>query len=472
MSNENTTVDPEAKATPEPSADHVDKQPSAVELEPTPAKVRVTGTVYSKTDGAREQLAGALVFAKAKDGTGDIPRPAETGEDGTYELALAPGEWEITAWHKDRATPEAVTRTFEGNADGLDFDLLPGVPGFTVAGTVVWQDTKERIGGALVDATQRTARGAVTERRRAWTNKDGSFRFGDLVKPGRWKIVVLHAKALPRHEPRQVTIVRNESNLVLETWRRQGVADKRLGLIFFAALCVALVVIVALYVVAHQFLAVDLGPEGSVIVSMVNRAEEHIAATATVTTTSELSATVAGIRSSWEVISSTSPVLSMQDRQLVSAVIGDLEQSLEENRLEEARVHLDSLRHVVEPLLRGFFWARDPWRLLEVLWWALAGVLCNLIITTGGYLRWHRFYREGVFLHVAQLLTVPLLALVFVFLASNVGVKIEIAGTGEVTLDLSDTRILVAVSFLIGSRPWAIWRYMQETAGKITGQQD
>lgn len=116
----------------------------------------------------------------------------------------------------------------------------------------------------------------------------------------------------------------------------------------------------------------------------------------------------------------------------------------------------------------SFFWGTEPWRLAEVLLWALAGILVNLIIISGSYLRWGHFYREGIIMHIAQLVTVPLLAVVFVLILSLATLQVNLTEGNQLDLDLSDPRLLVAVAFLIGSRPWGLWGFLRETARKIT----
>ena len=70
-------------------------------------------------------------------------------------------------------------------------------------------------------------------------------------------------------------------------------------------------------------------------------------------------------------------------------------------------------------------------------------------------------------MHISHLVSVPLLVLVIVFILSLVTLSIILAGN-EVTLDLADPRVLVAVSFILGSRPWALRDFIQRTSEKIT----
>ena len=79
-----------------------------------------------------------------------------------------------------------------------------------------------------------------------------------------------------------------------------------------------------------------------------------------------------------------------------------------------------------------------------------------------------RFYREGIVMHISHIVAVPFLALVAVLLLSLVTVQITLAGDNQVKLDLADPRVLAAVSFVISAQPWAIWKFVQDAAGKFT----
>jgi len=115
-------------------------------------------------------------------------------------------------------------------------------------------------------------------------------------------------------------------------------------------------------------------------------------------------------------------------------------------------------------------WDQDPQRFFEVLMWGLAGVLVYKIITVGWYLRNQRFYREGVVMHIGHIVTTPLLVLVAVLLLSLATLSIKLASGNQLTLDLSDPRIMAAVSFLLGTSPWPLWNFIEDTAKRVTGR--
>jgi len=119
----------------------------------------------------------------------------------------------------------------------------------------------------------------------------------------------------------------------------------------------------------------------------------------------------------------------------------------------------------------GFtIWSEDPLRYLEILLWGLAGILVSKIFTTGWYLRNHRFYREGVLMHIAHLVATPILVLITVLLLSQVSMTFTLANSNKVTVDLSVPTIMIAFAFIIGTSPWPLWNFILNTARRFTSQ--
>jgi hypothetical protein len=163
--------------------------------------------------------------------------------------------------------------------------------------------------------------------------------------------------------------------------------------------------------------------------------------------------------------------LSSSDQQDLNALLSRVEISIKQDQKVEALAGLSALNSrfaVLAP--KGFFWIREPWRSFEVLLWGIAGVLINQIVTSARYLRFGNFFREGVVLNVAQLITIPIVALVAVLFLSLVTLKVMIGGS-EVQLDLGDPRILAGVSFLIGLNFWSTWDLIQSISGRVTGSE-
>lgn len=125
-----------------------------------------------------------------------------------------------------------------------------------------------------------------------------------------------------------------------------------------------------------------------------------------------------------------------------------------------------------DPMTGFSFWTSDPLRLLEILFWGLAGILINKIMMIGWYLRSQRFYKQGIIMHIAHIAATPLLVLVTVFVLSLVTLNITLAGDNEITIDLSEPNLMVAFAFIIGANPWPLWRFIENAGKRFTSQFD
>jgi hypothetical protein len=150
----------------------------------------------------------------------------------------------------------------------------------------------------------------------------------------------------------------------------------------------------------------------------------------------------------------------------------DIEASAQAGQKEALLARLAILEQLVaspsEPEVAP--WDQDPWRYLEVLFWALAGILVNKVIIVGWYLRNQRFYREGLMMHIAHLVSTPLLVLVAVLLLSLATLNITLSGGNQLAIDLSEPNIMIAVSFLLGTIPWPLWNFIEDTAERFAGR--
>lgn len=117
----------------------------------------------------------------------------------------------------------------------------------------------------------------------------------------------------------------------------------------------------------------------------------------------------------------------------------------------------------------SLFWSSSPKIYIEIVFWALIGSLVRLVFVTHQYLRWRRFYLQGIYQHVALLITVPILTLVFMVVISMAKLTAE---DSSVVLDLSDPRIVAGASFLIALAPWRLWERLLGSARKIVGGRD
>ena len=252
--------------------------------------------------------------------------------------------------------------------------------------------------------------------------------------------------------------------------RRAGTPDPRLGRRFFGIICGALLVLALIYVGLHLRFPPTASPISLTLGALISQAQDQGRATNKISASAEITVTMAEIkRLTTTVLVDDTRGLQAGDRQDINALINSLDETIKRNDQREFLARLSILKRLFEtPAPRGFFWNQEPFRFLEILLWGIAGVLIHQIITSARYLRYGVFYREGIVLHIAQLITIPIVALVTVLLLSLVTLKITIGGN-EVQLDLGDPRILAVVSFLIGLNFWKFWDLLQQVSDRIPG---
>jgi hypothetical protein len=133
----------------------------------------------------------------------------------------------------------------------------------------------------------------------------------------------------------------------------------------------------------------------------------------------------------------------------------------------------DLLKMVSAPPWPGFIpWRNEPWRFFDILFWALAGVLVQKIITTGVYLWKDTFQNKGIWMHIAHLVVVPLLVLVTMMLLSMFSFAFSGSAGGSVVIDIADPAITHAFSFILAVAPWGVWDFIRAQSARITAKHD
>ena len=331
------------------------------------------------------------------------------------------------------------------------------------SGTVYRYGSNERIERASVKATMGTQVSYFT------TDDDGDFSFD--LDPGTWTLVALDEASLPS-KPKELDLMQDTTGIRIDLFRLQGTEDRAQGRYLWYGLLIAFGLLIALYVVLHLAFPRQPVPLSATLSTLVAQAQEQAARVEKTSGSAELVATVADIRTDVGIALAKSGELNATDKAVVTGLADEIEASVQADRKAEVLARLATLAQLVQapPKPVVGLWDRDPWRFLEVLMWGLAGVLVYKIIITGWYLRTQRFYREGIVMHVAHIITTPLLVLVAVLLLSLATLSITLASGNQLTLDLSDPRILVAVSFLLGTSPWPLWNFVEDTAKRIAGR--
>lgn len=429
-------------------------------------------------------LVGALVTAVSKAEGTTLVR--ETSNSGSYAFAeIKPGYWTVSASKEGFKSSTPVSGQFSQDRPDLDIRMTPAVK---VEGTLYrGESNKEtRVPWGVVAAT---AAGQEAEMVRA--GEDGRYRFLGLP-PGQWTFVAMEENSRSAKKERLLELGTDKIDIDFELYRTQGTEDEKAGRRFFFGLLIGLGVLVMLYLALHLWLPQPI-LSSSTLPSLLRRAsvtvnEADPEAPEQWSETSPIGSTVAEIETALTAFLDSSTTLSEADKQIYENSLHRLQQAIDQinrasvetdngdtaNSKATAATEIATLAELLEPrrATRIALWSQEPWSYLEVLLWGLAGVLVNQIIVTGGYLRWNRFYREGIWLHVAQLVTTPLIVLVTVLLLSLITVNVQAVGGSTINLNLKEPQIMVAVAFLLGSRPWNVWRFLQSTADTITKSKD
>lgn len=73
-------------------------------------------------------------------------------------------------------------------------------------------------------------------------------------------------------------------------------------------------------------------------------------------------------------------------------------------------------------------------------------------------------------MHISHIVTTPLLVLVGVIILSLAKLTLTLANENEITLDLSNPNIMIAIAFILGTSPWPLIRFIEDTAKRVTGK--
>jgi hypothetical protein len=335
----------------------------------------------------------------------------------------------------------------------------------TISGTVYRHGSDRRIEHASVKATKGDQVQHTT------TDDDGDFDLLDL-EPGQWKLVALHDRSFPSKAQEVDLMNEDKKGLRIDLFRLQGNEDQKLGRNLFIGLLIALGVLIALYVTLHLVFPRQAAPLSTTLGTLIARAEEQVTAAGQVGESAAVLAAVADIQTGLGLALDNNVELDTAARDLLTELSDAIETSVKASQKEELLGRLTTLRQLVEAPAEPQVapWDQDPWRYLEVLFWALAGILVNKIIVVGWYLRSQRFYREGLVMHIAHLVSTPLLVLVAVLLLSLATLDITLAGGNQLRVDLSEPSIMIAVSFLLGTVPWPLWNFIEDTAERFAGR--
>lgn len=333
-----------------------------------------------------------------------------------------------------------------------------------LSGTVYRGGTQERIADATVKVSSNASSFQVL------TDDDGDFAFEEL-QPGEWTLVAMEEEYFPSRQ-QKINLTGNSTGNSVYLARLTGESDQNAGYRFFRLILIIFTILLVLYVILHNLLPRTTEPVSLILGDQVATAIQQIGTIDKMSEEKALLDTVTQITTDLSTVLDTTTTLNTSDKELLRLAGIRLAEAF---KADDKAGTLDQLvllrKELMTPARKGFaVWNSYPWRLLEILLWGLAGGLVNKIIISGWYLRSQRFYREGIVMHVAHLVTTPILVLVSVLLLSLASIQITVAGSA-LTLDISNPNTMVVAAFLLGTVSWPLWNFIEGTARQITRQQ-
>jgi flagellar biosynthesis protein FliQ len=424
------------------------------------ALLTIQGTVIDGSNNA--PIAGVKVIAR-QEGT-EIQQ--ETDQDGKFTLHLVPGHWRINTRIQGFNEPDAYMYNFAADTTGIDFQLQEG---YSISGQAIREDNGKPASGVVIEAEADIDGNTI--RKQELTDVNGKFKFSGL-QPASWQVQGALGERRTSKDVQTVGPDIYNVNLVLS--RQMTEADWQRGRIFFGVLCTLLGILAGIYLWAHSRYTPNPEPELAVLISQVEQAREIAAQIKEAQEVPEpllqsLRNTITALKENWNTVSNSIISITEGQNQQVNLLVSRAETAVMGDNPQDVDLALANLHSVFENQRSMYFWSQPPSNYLEVLFWSFAGILVSLLITSGYYLRRRMFYAEGIWMHVSHLLSVPVLALVVVFLISQIKLTVQISDS-ELALDISDPRLLAALSFIIAVRPWAMLDFVREAASSFFGQ--
>jgi hypothetical protein len=295
---------------------------------------------------------------------------------------------------------------------------------------------------------------------------NGQFR-QDSVDPGEWNLSAWHEHFLPYYQ--KVVLDKEDAQISVHLSSQH---DEAAGKKFFVTLLLILGSLLLIYILLHIFLSVKEPPISQILVATINDVYASLQRSADTQTDNALQEKVSVFSTEAKSVLETTTRLSIEDKKLAGELLDEMASAVAAGKKDAALTYLEKLKQLFLTPPSGFFeiWTGYPLRMLEILLWGLAGVLVSKIIQVGWYLRKQSYYREGMWVDIAHLVTTPLLVLITVLLLSLVTFTFTLASGNEVTIDLSDPSIMVAFAFVIATLPWVLWRFIENSAKRFTGQ--
>lgn len=331
----------------------------------------------------------------------------------------------------------------------------------TFEGTLFRKGTNEPVPGASV-----TLRRKGEEPQTIFSDQDGLIRFENLTENEFYSLSVELEENLFAYQK-----VKLQQDLLGKRIDLSP-SDDQSGKRFFKWLIGILIGLITLYLILHSIKWPGNPPLSESLNLIIVKVEKPLMDSQDINQDTELAALLNDLTDGMRQIAETTNRLDAEDKAMAIQIANDLDTAIEDDQVELAQSRFEILKSLVkEPPQTGFsIWTDDPWRYIEILMWGLAGILVSKIISIGWYLYKHTYYRSGIWMHLAHLFATPLLVLVVTILLSIATFNITLSGGSELNIDLSDPNTMVVFAFIIGTSPWPLWSFIQDTASRFVKQ--
>jgi hypothetical protein len=337
-----------------------------------------------------------------------------------------------------------------------------------LTGTVYDKSTKQRYYNATVRFDGPALKKPIFKN----TDDDGDYELDlsdeKVVPDGQYKLSVFHPMAMMEKPFYQVEVPLKEGKSKMDFYL---IGNKRYsttaGIAFGLLLAFGLLVLSFFYIRQHKHIKVPLD---SGLVSMVELTEKSVNSfkdTDTIPAQSMIFELLEQADTTFQSVTTKTGLDSTDYASVVGGMFSTAQTAAANDQINDLKLLLtDGIIPQIKEKPDSYFWEQYPWRLAEILFWALIATVLSILISTGYYLFTGKFITLGISHQVALLFTVPILALLISIVLSFI--KIEIAlGEASLSLDLTDIRISILVATFIGLAHWKAWEYMNDLADRF-----
>ncbi len=337
-----------------------------------------------------------------------------------------------------------------------------------LTGTVFDKNTKAR----YHNATLRLEGPSLKKSIFTTSDDDGDFKLDlsdkEAIPDGKYQLSIFHSLAMmekPFYEV-QVPFEEGKSNLNVFL-----IAKKRYsstwGIVFGLSLALLLLLLSIWYILLHRNIKVPLD---SGLVSLVELTEKSVYSfnnTDTIPAQSMIFGLLEKSDTTFRSVAAKTGLDSTDYAGVIGAMFSTARTAAANNQISDLKLLLtEGIIPQIKEKPNSYFWEQYPWRLAEILFWALIATVVSILISTGYYLFTGKFITLGISHQIALVFTVPILALLISLVLSFIKVDISL-GEASLSLDLTDIRISILVATFIGLAHWEAWNYMNDLADRF-----